>query len=98
MKLKKEKVRIIILPKYEQTIGSLNTDGDLVYEYGVVYHIGAYVSNDVFVDVCSPGRSKEEAIENLCHSLPNINHIPYDIIDIDGFNEDVWKSIAYFGC
>lgn len=95
--LSKNDIKIIMLPKYSQKTGFVNRDGNIEYEYGTMYHIGAQINPDIFIDVCQPGKTKEEAIVNFCLSLKSVD-VPYDKIDIDGFNPHVYSSVVYYGC
>ena len=97
--LEKNNLKITMLPKYSQTDGFIDYDGNLRYEYGTIYRIGVQINSEIFVDVCKPGRTKTEAIINLCQSLSDdIDSVPFDRIDIGGFNKEVYKEIAYHGC
>ena len=96
--LEKNNLKITMLPKYSQTDGFIDKDGNLEYQYGTVYHIGVQINSEIFIDICKYGRTKEEAIINLCQSFSNIDDIPFDRIDIEGFNKEVYKEIAYHGC
>lgn len=96
--LEKNNLKITMLPKYSQTDGFIDKDGNLEYQYGTVYHIGVQINSEIFVDVCTPGKTKIDAIFNFCKSLKDIDSVPFDRIDIEGFNKEVYKEIAYHGC